>query len=127
MIVRPLAGFGAPTAIRISVGTPDELDLFAAALGRVLARRVSSSVGARLSLSRRLPVLRDDNFRLLFFATFGSGIGNWLAMIALTVDVYAAHRLGLVGDVPCLSSPSCRRSSSGSSPARSSTGSRARG
>jgi histidinol-phosphate aminotransferase len=38
MIVRPLAGFGAPTAIRISVGAPEELDEFAAALERVLAR-----------------------------------------------------------------------------------------
>ena len=38
MIVRPLAGFGSPTAIRISVGTPEELDLFGAALGRVLAQ-----------------------------------------------------------------------------------------
>jgi histidinol-phosphate aminotransferase len=38
IIVRPLAGFGAPTAIRVSVGTPEELELFAAALGRVLAR-----------------------------------------------------------------------------------------
>jgi histidinol-phosphate aminotransferase len=38
VIVRPLAGFGAPTAIRVSVGTPDELDEFAAALARVLAR-----------------------------------------------------------------------------------------
>jgi histidinol-phosphate aminotransferase len=37
IIVRPLAGFGSPTALRISVGTPDELDLFAEALGRVLA------------------------------------------------------------------------------------------
>jgi histidinol-phosphate aminotransferase len=36
VIVRPLAGFGAPTAIRVTVGTPDELDFFAAALGRVL-------------------------------------------------------------------------------------------
>ena len=36
VIVRPLTGFGAPTAIRVSVGTPDELDVFAAALGRVL-------------------------------------------------------------------------------------------
>ena len=36
VIVRPLAGFGSPGAIRISVGTPDELDFFAAALGRVL-------------------------------------------------------------------------------------------
>jgi histidinol-phosphate aminotransferase len=38
VIVRPLHGFGAPTAIRVSVGTPDENDFFAAALGRVLAR-----------------------------------------------------------------------------------------
>ena len=38
IIVRPLAGFGSPTAIRISVGTPEELDVFADALGRVLAR-----------------------------------------------------------------------------------------
>ena len=38
VIVRPLAGFGSPTAIRVSVGTPDELDEFAGALGRVLAR-----------------------------------------------------------------------------------------
>jgi histidinol-phosphate aminotransferase len=38
IIVRPLAGFGSTTAIRISVGTPEELDVFAAALGRVLAR-----------------------------------------------------------------------------------------
>ncbi len=38
IIVRPLAGFGSPTAIRISVGTPEELDLFAAALGRALTR-----------------------------------------------------------------------------------------
>ena len=33
-------------------------------------------------------VLADRRFRLLFFATFGSGIGNWLAVIALQVDVY---------------------------------------
>ncbi len=38
VIVRPLAGFGAPTAIRISVGTPEENEFFAAALERVLAR-----------------------------------------------------------------------------------------
>jgi histidinol-phosphate aminotransferase len=38
IIVRPLAGFGSPTAVRVSVGTPDELDELAAALGRVLAR-----------------------------------------------------------------------------------------
>ena len=35
-IVRPLAGFGAPTAIRVTVGTADELEFFSAALGRVL-------------------------------------------------------------------------------------------
>ncbi|MGH3003263.1 MAG: histidinol-phosphate transaminase [Gaiellaceae bacterium] len=36
IIVRPLVGFGAPTAIRVSVGTPEELELFSAALRRVL-------------------------------------------------------------------------------------------
>jgi len=40
VIVRPLAGFGAATAIRVSVGTPDELDFFAAALDRVLQTAV---------------------------------------------------------------------------------------
>ena len=38
VIVRPLAGFGSATAVRVSVGTPDELDAFSAALGRVLTR-----------------------------------------------------------------------------------------
>jgi histidinol-phosphate aminotransferase len=47
VIVRPLSGFGAPTAIRVSVGTPDELDEFAAALGRVLARAVGSTEARR--------------------------------------------------------------------------------
>jgi len=36
-IVRPLAGFGAPEAIRVTVGTPDEIAFFADALGHVLA------------------------------------------------------------------------------------------
>jgi histidinol-phosphate aminotransferase len=36
VIVRPLKGFGSPTAIRISVGTPEENELLAAALGRVV-------------------------------------------------------------------------------------------
>jgi histidinol-phosphate aminotransferase len=35
VIVRPLHGFGAPTAIRITCGTPDENDFFAEALARV--------------------------------------------------------------------------------------------
>ena len=35
VIVRPLAGFGAPTAVRISVGAPDELEFLDAALGRI--------------------------------------------------------------------------------------------
>jgi len=35
VIVRPLAGFGAPQAIRVTVGTPEENSLFADALARV--------------------------------------------------------------------------------------------
>ncbi len=38
VVVRPLAGFGAPSAVRITVGLPDEIDILAAALDRVLAR-----------------------------------------------------------------------------------------
>src|SRR5690348_4038678 len=37
-IVRPAHGFGAPEAIRVTVGTPDELRFFDDALGRVMAR-----------------------------------------------------------------------------------------
>lgn len=42
VIVRPLHGFGAPGAIRVTVGTPEENDFFAAALARA-----SGSVPAR--------------------------------------------------------------------------------
>jgi len=38
VIVRPLQGFGAPSAIRITSGTPDENRFFAEALARVSAR-----------------------------------------------------------------------------------------
>jgi histidinol-phosphate aminotransferase len=38
VIVRPCRGFGAPGAIRVSVGTPEENAFFGEALGRVLAR-----------------------------------------------------------------------------------------
>jgi len=48
--------------------------------------------GGQFSLSRRGAVLRYDNFRLLFFATLGSGIGTWMATIALTADI--ARRTG---------------------------------
>jgi len=41
-----------------------------------------------LDLRRRLSLLEDGRFRLLFVATFASGIGNWLAVIALQIDVY---------------------------------------
>jgi histidinol-phosphate aminotransferase len=37
VIVRPLSGFGAPEAIRVTVGTTDENDVFGAALGHVLS------------------------------------------------------------------------------------------
>jgi histidinol-phosphate aminotransferase len=37
VIVRPLAGFGAPEAIRVSVGTEEENAFFAAALGHVVS------------------------------------------------------------------------------------------
>jgi histidinol-phosphate aminotransferase len=42
VIVRPLAGFGAPEAIRVTVGTPDEHAFLDEALGRVRAAAASS-------------------------------------------------------------------------------------
>src|SRR5712691_11478006 len=42
----------------------------------------------RLGLRRRLALLRESRFRLLFLATFASGLGNWLAVVALQIDVY---------------------------------------
>jgi MFS family permease len=43
---------------------------------------------------RRLAVLRNSRFRLLFFANLASGLGNWLALIALQVDVYDRTQSG---------------------------------
>lgn len=53
------------------------------------------SLRRQLGLVRRVP-----SFRLLFLATLGSGIGNWLAVVALTVDVY--DRTGSGGWVSAL-------------------------
>jgi len=39
-------------------------------------------------LRHRLSLLGHARFRLLFLATFTSGVGNWLALIALQIDVY---------------------------------------
>ena len=36
VIVRPLAPFGAPSCVRVTVGLPDENDVFLAALDRSL-------------------------------------------------------------------------------------------
>ena len=101
VIVRPLAGFGAPTAIRVSVGTPEEhasrgalarLRLATASSSTTRWRGVCAARGrwfvAGMSTRSRLALLGNSRFRLLFVATFASGIGNWLAVIALKVDVY---------------------------------------
>ncbi len=48
---------------------------------------MSGGAAGRFSLSRHMPALRYDNFRLLFFATLGSGVGTWMATIALTLDI----------------------------------------
>jgi MFS family permease len=48
----------------------------------------------------RLAPLANSRFRLLFAAAFGSGLGNWLALIALQVDVYdRTHSGWWVGDL----------------------------
>jgi histidinol-phosphate aminotransferase len=45
VIVRPAGGFGAPGAIRVSVGTAEENAIFADALGRVIAETSVTSAG----------------------------------------------------------------------------------
>ena len=45
--------------------------------------RVQLGLGSRLDLLGRAPA-----FRLLLVATVASGIGTWLAFVALTVDVW---------------------------------------
>jgi dTMP kinase len=47
-----------------------------------------------LDLRRQFSLLEDGRFRLLFLATFASGIGNWLALIALQIDVYDRTQSG---------------------------------
>jgi len=45
-------------------------------------------------------LLGNARFRLLFVATLGSGVGNWLALIALQVDVYDRTHSGVwVGEL----------------------------
>jgi MFS family permease len=43
---------------------------------------------AALRPGSRFAVLGNGRFRLLFLATLGSGLGNWLAVVALQLDVY---------------------------------------
>jgi MFS family permease len=40
-------------------------------------------------ITGRVAVLRHPNYRLLFAATLGSGLGTWMATIALTADITA--------------------------------------
>jgi len=49
---------------------------------------VSSASNVAPVVRRRAAVLHHANFRLLFLANLGSGVGSWLALIALQVDVY---------------------------------------
>jgi MFS family permease len=47
-----------------------------------------------LDIRGQFSLLEDARFRLLFFATFASGIGNWLALIALQIDVFERTHSG---------------------------------
>ena len=47
MIVRPAGGFGAPGAIRVTVGTPEENELFGEALGGLVPQRVDNGHAAK--------------------------------------------------------------------------------
>jgi LAO/AO transport system kinase len=48
----------------------------------------------------RFTLLGNSRFRLLFLATLGSGLGNWLALVALQIDIYdRTHSGWWVGDL----------------------------
>jgi MFS family permease len=57
---------------------------------RVVSGIAHRLVGRQLALLTRVP-----SFRLLALANFGSGIGTWLAFVALTVDVWDRTESGL--------------------------------
>ena len=98
VIVRPLHGFGAPTAIRVTVGTPEEHEFLASALGRAGRRAATRSgavpwlVPAVLLPCRSISVAswpsREQSLPAAVPRDVRLGLGNWLAVIALTVDVY---------------------------------------
>ena len=76
VIVRPLAGFGAPSAIRVTVGTPDEHAFLAAALGRREDGHSGFLTDSAAELTGCPPAARASSarapgFRLLFLATLG--------------------------------------------------------
>ena len=51
-------------------------------------------------LQSRFTLLENSRFRLLFLATAASSLGNWLAVIALQVDVYdRTHSAWWVGEL----------------------------
>ena len=80
-----------PNAIRVTVGTHDEHEFLAAALGRVEDSHsgfLTDSDAELTSVRRQLSLLGTaPGFRLLFFATLGSSLGTLLATVALVVDV----------------------------------------
>jgi MFS family permease len=55
---------------------------------------------AGLQLQSRFALLKNSRFRLLFLATAASSLGNWLAVIALQVDIYdRTHSAWWVGEL----------------------------
>ena len=56
---------------------------------RLNKRGVTFRPLVRLSVRRQLELFtRSPSFGMLFLAAFGSGLGTWLAFVALTVDVF---------------------------------------
>lgn len=56
---------------------------------------MSGASGVVPVVRRRAAVLHHGNFRRLFLANLGSGLGSWLALIALQVDVYDRTHSGI--------------------------------
>ena len=131
VIVRPLHGFGAPTAIRVTVGTADENEFFADALARARRRRR----GALASRPVRCPDPRSPAATCCARrrASGSSSLDAGLGARHLARGDRARgrrlrpNRLGRVGERAADRRLPARRSRSASCSARSSTGSRASG
>ena len=101
VIVRPLAGFGEPNAIRVSVGAPDEHEFLDAALGRAARGCLSQLSGATASSSATWAAIHPSSTSSP--EGFSTRSTPRMASSAVAASARAPRHVAI-------QSPSCRRS-----------------